>query len=58
MFLIKKKIIRQEKVSYVLLTNGHSEILEINDEVEANNLCDLMNENSDEFSSYAVIGIK
>jgi len=58
MFLIKKRMENKNgKVHYVLLTNGHSEILEIPHENVANKLCDVMNENSDSGHSYEVIDV-
>ncbi len=55
MFLIKKTIVKEGKESHVLMTNGHSEILEIPHENVAKKLCDIMNENSDSGHFYDVI---
>ena len=59
MYLIKKKMVNEQtgKTSYVLLTNGHSEILEISNKNEADKLCEVMNVNSDSGHTYEVIGV-
>lgn len=58
MFLIKKTIQKKdEKKIHVLMTNGHSEILEIHDEKEANDLVNVMNDNADEHTSYELIDV-
>lgn len=59
MFLIKKTIRREgQTTQFVLMTNGHSEILEIVDKNEVYDLVEVMNENSDSNCSYEVINVK
>lgn len=59
MYLIKKTIRREGQTpQYVLMTNGHSEILEIADKNEVYDLVEVMNENSDSNCSYEVINVK
>lgn len=58
MYLIKKTIERVgRKKQHVLMTNGHSEILEIPQKNVAYKLAEVMNENSDDNCSYRVIEI-
>ena len=54
-----RKIITDKKgrVINVLLTNGHSEIMEFNKKNKAEEMAALLNENSDSGWSYVVIGI-
>jgi len=57
MFLIKKTFTAKSgKEINVLMTNGHSEILEIKDEDKAHELTSVMNENSENNCSYEVVG--
>lgn len=59
MFLIKKTLTdKNGKKTYVLLTNGQSEVLEITDRKEADNLVTIMNENTDSGCHYEVIDVK
>ncbi len=60
MYLIKKKMVNQTtgKTTHVLLTNGHSEILEIPHQNVADKLAEVMNANSDSGHSYEVIDVK
>lgn len=48
---------KKGKVINVLLTNGHSEIMEFNKKNEAEEMAALLNENSDSGWIYTVIGI-
>jgi hypothetical protein len=48
---------RKGKIVNVLLTNGHSEIMEFNKKNKAEEMAALLNENSDSGWSYVVIGI-
>jgi alkaline phosphatase len=54
-----RKIMTDKKgrVINVLLTNGHSEIMEFNKKNKAEEMAALLNENSDSGWSYVVIGI-
>jgi CRISPR/Cas system endoribonuclease Cas6 (RAMP superfamily) len=56
-YVIKKTITKNGKKSHVLLTNGHSEILEIAQENVVNKLVEVMNENSDSNCEYEVLPI-
>jgi len=48
---------KKGKVINVLLTNGHSEIMEFNEKNKAEEMAALLNENSDSGWTYTVIGI-
>jgi|AntAceMinimDraft_18_1070375.scaffolds.fasta_scaffold33836_3 hypothetical protein len=56
-FCIKKKMINNSKITIVLLTDGHSEILEYEQRVEAEKLVLVMNANSDSNWEYEVFPI-
>jgi hypothetical protein len=58
MYLIRKTIERVGKnKQHVLMTNGHSEILEIQHENIATKLVEVMNENSDDNCSYELVPV-
>jgi len=57
-FVIRKVMTdKHGKVLNVLMTNGHSEILEFNNEKDANEMTSLLRENSYSGWEYLVIGI-
>ena len=52
--IVKKLITQDNKIQHVLLTNGVSEIMEIDDRETAENMCKIFNENSDSGWKYTV----
>jgi hypothetical protein len=57
-YQIKKKMVDQHgKVVYLLLTDGHSEVLEYRDKEKAEAFVKIMNENSDSGWEYTVVPV-
>ena len=58
-FMIKKVMVNSRgKKTHVLLTNGHSEILEVKHENIVKNLINVLNENSDSGWTYELVRVK
>jgi hypothetical protein len=58
-YMVKKIMTKPNgKKTHVLLTNGHSEILEIKHENIAKNIIGVLNENSDSGWVYELVEIK
>ena len=58
-YMIKKIMVKPNgKKTHTLLTDGHSEILEINHENIAKNVIGVLNENSDSGWVYELVEIK
>lgn len=58
-YMIKKIMVKPNgKKTHVLLTNGQSEILEVKHKNIAENLMNVLNENSDSGWVYALVEIK
>ena len=57
-YVIKKEMIKDGRKTYVFMTDGASEVLEMTHKNVADKMCEVMNANTDSGCSYEVITIK
>ncbi len=57
-YMIKKTLLEKNRVQHVFMTDGSSQVLEMEDEKIANHFVEVMNNNTDSGCIYEVITVK